>query len=542
MKNLIRILSLVLCLCLLAGCGAKPADDASDALANQIPTGEVEADMPGFNPPSIKDTEESTLPDDVDASSVPVETLPLLYTDVVANDFTPVRYVMIYNPDIYDPNSFYNSTLNTGSIGTQVEVDMNRGGLTTLPENLTISQDELYEGLDQIGRLEGDRASGFAPVYSVGDTHVFYGCDASNINARVARSFTCRYTGTYCNIWVADVKLSDKLVQEYGMEFDSYVYESVVGAFGPARFTDNGGKVNLLFYDLPSNIGGFFHTYDLFASNEVMPSDITYYGLNTDQAILHINGNFADYNVYPQLKTYMKSTLAHEFQHLICASNAFETVNFTFCDSWINEAMSGYIEELLYPGVKEDSSGHLSAFLWSDMVRNGQSLYNFATGYNDIGVYGSVYLYSTYLAQLAGDDVFSNFHRYWRSSYSDTLSVPEALANSVPMDTYYAVDASITFPKSVVFESEYEAWMSKLTLQFYLDLLDKETTDPASFNAVSGMDLLYNEINPAFIEGGGRIIIALSGDSYQIPKDADDGLVYIGLDKDFNVVTALIAG
>ena len=536
MKTMIRLFALVLCLSLLVGCGAAPAGDAQ---SSQIPTGEINAITPGASDlPTVPTPPQSS---EIETGSIPVQELPLLYTNVVANDFIPVRYVMIYNPAIYDPNAMDNAALSTGSLGTQVEVDFNRGGLPNLAENLTISQGELMAGLNDVPRQEGDRASGFAPLYSVGDTQIFYACQDDDVNAREARYFSCRYAGTYCNVWVSNVNLSDTMAQEYGQEFDTYIYENVVAAFGPARFTDNGGKVNLLFYDLPENIGGFFHFYDLYASSEVYTSDISYYGLNVDHAILHINGTFADYNTYPQLKTFMRSTMAHEFQHLICASNTFETLNFSICDTWINEAMSGYIEELLYPGVKAGDGGHLSSFFWSDLIRNGQSMYNFTTTYDDIGVYGSVYLYSTYLAALAGNEVFNTFHRYWRASYSPSLSVPEALANSVPMNIYNAIDQSITFPKDVVFNTPEEAWMSKLTLQFYLDLLDKEATDPEAFQVISGQDLLYNEINPAIIEGGGRIIIALSGDSYVIPADADNGLVYIGLDKDFNVVTALIS-
>ena len=82
--------------------------------------------------------------------------------------------------------------------------------------------------------------------------------------------------------------------------------------------------------------------------------------------------------------------------------------------------------------------------------------------------------------------------------------------------------------------------MSKLTLQFYLELLSKDDTDPEAFSLVDGRDLLYNQINPATIEGGGRIIIALQGDSYTIPSDADTGLIYVGLNGNFEPVTELV--
>ena len=48
--------------------------------------------------------------------------------------------------------------------------------------------------------------------------------------------------------------------------------------------------------------------------------------------------------------------------------------------------------------------------------------------------------------------------------------------------------------------------------------------------------MLYTEMAPVEIEGGGRILVATQNGSYQIPVDADWGLVYIGLDENFNVV------
>lgn len=49
--------------------------------------------------------------------------------------------------------------------------------------------------------------------------------------------------------------------------------------------------------------------------------------------------------------------------------------------------------------------------------------------------------------------------------------------------------------------------------------------------------MLYSNAVPADIEGGGRIVVATQNGSYTVPSDADQGLVYIGLDQNFNVVT-----
>ena len=535
----LRLLTLVLAFTMLLGCGSAessiPQEEVvleNDFTIPTFPTDFVVEAVGEYADDETDDDTDALIP----AGSFPVEELELLYTDVVANDFIPVRYVMIYNPRIHDT---YDTVLSTGSIGNQVEVDLNKGGLEEPITYLGASQDELSGDvpLDELIQ-EGSRAGTIITPYQVGDTRDFYCYDNISLdNGRISRNFTCRYAGTYCNIWTSGTDMSESLIEDYGDQFDNYIYNSVVTTFGQPRFSKNGGKVNLLYYPMPSNIGGCFCMWDLFARDEVLASEITAYGLNTDHDILHIN---ADLTSYDYLETFMRSTMAHEFQHLICATNTFETPDLTVCPTWFNEAMSGYIEEVLYPGVKSGSGGHLTAFLQSDLVRNGQSLYTFTTETDDIGVYGSVYLYSEYLAELAGDDVFSRFHKYWRSSYSSTLSGPEAILNAVPKDVYQVVHSCTPYPKNIAIDTADETWMSKLTLQFHLELLNREANDPDAFSTIDARDLVYNQINPASIEGGGRIIVALQDDVFVVPQDADKGLFYIGLDKDFNPVTALI--
>ena len=53
--------------------------------------------------------------------------------------------------------------------------------------------------------------------------------------------------------------------------------------------------------------------------------------------------------------------------------------------------------------------------------------------------------------------------------------------------------------------------------------------------------MLYCKEAPVEIEGGGRVIVAVENGSFTIPADAGEGLIYIGLDENFNVVTAFRA-
>ena len=155
----------------------------------------------------------------------------------------------------------------------------------------------------------------------------------------------------------------------------------------------------------------------------------------------------------------------------------------------------------------------------------------------DIGVYGSVYLFSEYLSNKVGDDVFSDIHDHWRYSGSYTLDEAEAIADSASSSVYDEIDEVIDFDGQINFADAEDEWLSKLTLDFYISLLQSEADNPDAYKHFEAQTLLYDEINPADIEGGGRVIVSLKDGEFKFPEDADEGLVYIGFDKDFNIIT-----
>ncbi len=448
-----------------------------------------------------------------------------------------ISYVMIYNPNIYDETETFNDKLNTGDFGDYIEAVVNKADGLEMPELPVVMNPSAFETtkdvpLDKFD-LSGGRAGAFIIPYKVGDTHEFY----CGMEQRTLETFECKYAGEFCNVWTYNVNADASDIEKYGKEFDENVYEKVVEMFGEPRFADNGGKVNLLVYPMDGNTGGFFYLLDLFASGEVTPEQIDAYSVNVDHAIININSLLLDY------EDYMYPTLAHEFQHLICGSNLFENYYGILMKTWLNEAMSGFVEEQLYPGAK-DAAGHFEAFTTSSRIRHGQSMYNFDTTLTksefDIGVYGSVYLFSEYLAKLAGDDIYSKIHSHWRSSSNSTLNEAEAIVNAVSPSVYDNINNSVEFGNIAKISDKNEEWLSKLTLNFYLSLLKLDENDPEAYEKVKSQTLLYDEINPADIEGGGRVIVALKDGEFEIPSDADDGFVYVGLDNNFEVITEFI--
>ena len=104
-----------------------------------------------------------------------------------------------------------------------------------------------------------------------------------------------------------------------------------------------------------------------------------------------------------------------------------------------------------------------------------------------------------------------------------------------------SIDKTIDYEGNIDFASKDDEWLSKLALDFYISQLEYDKDDdPEAFERLEASTLLYDEINQANIEGGGRVIVELSDGEFEVPSDADDGLIYIGLNEDFEVVTDYI--
>ena len=453
-----------------------------------------------------------------------------------------ISYVMIYNPAVYNEKLDNNTKTPSGDM-KWVNPQMKRAGsVEEQEEPLTVAQN----GLDKLvgdtsdADFSADRAGFIAPTYKKGEKHSFFYCPDFSAGYLYKGEFTCEYVGEKCYVWMLSKENSDKsLAESIAKEFDSTIYDKDVALFGEPRYADKGGKIHLMFHDIGKNIGGYFCQTDIFSTDEMSEAVAESKGFNLNHAMVHINTSYLS---AANIRT-INATIAHEFQHLINASDMFELGKRLETDTWLNEAMSGYAEEKLYPGIQKED-GRYEYLANSDLLRNGQSLFNFATDMTpfsvDAGVYGSVFLFSMYMENLAGEDVFRNLHNYWRTSFSPTLSTAEALYHAVPETVASDIDGKYSYPAELNFKTEDEKWMSKLALDFYMSMLKYDSNDPEAFKDVDVQTLLYDQVNPAQIEGGGRVIAATKDGTFTIPEDAGKPLVYIGFDKDFNPVTDII--
>ena len=549
-KWIALILCAVMLSALLAGCGnAAPVSNESEVVQS---SGSVQQNTLQEQEPSVE------LPP-VEAAEPQSSQISL----TTANSFAgrdDIAYVLIFNPATWDEEKSdgrgedLNEKLNTGTLESLIDANMRvRAGLEEEEPEFSFLAQPNFTGLPEGVALDPEfvRAGGLPDIFDVGDTCEFY----VGISDRRLESLTCLYAGESCYIWALDGCISEAQAQRYGKEFDDVIFPADTEIYGTARFVEDGGKVNILYYEFgtsESSVLGFFNQADLLAADEVANTPaqqeavIRQNKLNVDRAIINVN---AKYCSNPKYEPLVYSTQAHEFQHLICFTDFFESFygslgkSAGFPDTWLNEAMSGYIEEKLYPGIK-DNEGHYGALAESSLIRHGQSLYNFYTAnlsiiYSDIGVYGSVFLFSNYLENETDPQVFHRIHDYYRSASNADTSTAAALYASVSDSFREQIDKRYDFPAELKFESKAQEWTSKMALDYYLSLLSFDSSDPETYANVRAASLLYDELDPTLIEGGGRVLVATLDGSFTIPDDADYGLIYIGLDSSYNPVTGI---
>lgn len=462
------------------------------------------------------------------------ETVQSSDATVTADSFggrNDIAYVMIYNPDIYDEyKEPINKKLTTGDIKDNIDPSADRAEAPAQEiSSKTLAQKNLKDivGDKDITAMEGDRAPGLIPKYSKGDTHQFY-------HEEKADTFECISTGENCNVWcVKGSGTENALSEEIGKEFDAKIYPKDVAMFGEPRYADDGGKVEILFHPMSDNgIMGYFMPAELFTTLEAAYIGLPATGVTYDHAIIHINS--ALLGTSEQQKKDVYSTLAHEFQHMICTSDMFLGISGKFSNTWLNEAMSGYAEEDQYPGAQTDAM-HDVSFIISDSIRYGQSIYNFDTDNGDYGPYGNVYLFSNYLVGLCGNDIFNKIHEVYRNDVYKNIDDAYAIHKSVP--TAIAQDIDSKYDISIPGASSDDIWLSKLVLDFYINIASKGSD---SFEDLRTTYLLYDKITPAEIEGGGRVLIATKEGTFDIPADADSPLVYVAFDKNFQPLDTII--
>ncbi len=202
------------------------------------------------------------------------------------------------------------------------------------------------------------------------------------------QTFVLQYSGKHCNVWLEKAdnwQITSEMVAELGAEFDVNIYDRMTAAFGPVYDLDGDGKVAIFLYDIQEGyvegsgipyIGGLFMRDDLTDDPEYNHMDA-----------LHIDTYPSIYSHGAYNLSKSKSTIAHEFQHLIEIS-ATLTSNVVELPLWVNEGLSTAAEHMIY-GPQENRISQ-----YNEYVEPGDPLAEWDGNLSD---YALSYLFFQYL-------------------------------------------------------------------------------------------------------------------------------------------------
>ena len=455
-----------------------------------------------------------------------IQMAPVVQAAEDPTTFTGVDTVMIYNPDTDSESTMY-----TGNLSGQIDTTSKTVSLASQEEPLFMDRWELYDELDGLD-LSGIPADepGLMASYSVGDKKTFFAQPEETYKYQYG-TFTCLYSGTHCLVWGFNYS-NTTIAAAMGREFDQIIYPKDTEAFGTARYIKDGDKLNILIYPMYSTgLCGFFWPIELLTASEMGSSNAPYY--NNSSAIIHINSYHCSPSLYRETGLV---TIAHEYQHLICMSSTLlgnGRNSLTQMGTWLNESMSAAAEEWIYPGKMSDL-GYISRnYNESGLIAKGQSLYDFTTSSTDIGVYGQALLFSEYLKQQGGAEVFSRIHNYWRTAASSQLTDGDALYTAIPETARQEIDRQINYNsdvESLLSNDQEEIFLSKLNLAFQVaNILQESDGIYSTTDVCAEADPMRFTGSSCFIQGGGRVVVdTADGQSFTVPSSADDQLIYVG--------------
>ncbi len=211
---------------------------------------------------------------------------------------------------------------------------------------------------EQAGAARFDRGAVIAtgPTKpNVGDQRTFEVCSTPQCDDFVSRPATAKVVGERVAIFLDDTVPSGGYDQadldKVGQLFDTQLYPIDTTAFGPESDLDNNGvvivlltpRVNALTPDCNSSgsvILGYFFGLDLLPTQAHSNDGEVFYGLVPDpgNSTCDISKDFAN--------AFLPPTFIHEFQHMISFNQHVLVRQGTAEDTWLNEGLSHFAEEL----------------------------------------------------------------------------------------------------------------------------------------------------------------------------------------------------
>ncbi len=337
--------------------------------------------------------------------------------------------------------------------------------------------------------------------FSLGDKDTFYVYDFGSGSNRAVTA-TLRNVGTYCEIWVEDGStISNSNIQSIVDEFDSVIYYLVTDNFYDVADIDGNGVVSIFIGNLGGYAAGYITWSDFYTKQEYSQSNF--------RDLMYIERSM-------QLPS-MKSTIVHEFQHLVHANRNlliegdWNSGNLYY--RWIDEGLAMAAQHM-YEGAQTDKIYILNHSSYNGPTRDGNSFlywdyYDQHKVYSD---YAMAYVFIQYLRIQSGNKT---------SIYREII---ECLTND-----YRCVENIVT--KYV--HPEYN--LNDFIVDFRLSLILQDDSGPYSFGGESAFKFNI----PAFtgsqvnLRGGGGVFINSPG-TFIKPSNAGSNIIFIGIDTTGN--------
>ena len=251
------------------------------------------------------------------------------------------------------------------------------------------------------------------PRYSVGDTEKFWVIsNLSGSNASTETQVTAKavYVGPHCYVFEDESIPSgqvDSKLQTIGSSFDQKIYPTDTRIFGtPMAAKVNGDdRVTLLVTPAVGDYGqdtiiGYFTARDLYAPTADPKNPLLQH--SNQRLMLYISSLVVDKGT----ESDYLGTCAHEFQHLINASNKlFQSGSSGHTEEvWLDEGLAMYAMAANGYGLDADGGVLMSHVISYQSAPSLFSLTDWDVDPNQ-SAYGAVYLFITYLVDRFGEGI-----------------------------------------------------------------------------------------------------------------------------------------
>lgn len=195
--------------------------------------------------------------------------------------------------------------------------------------------------------------------------------------------------------------LNQEQLDDFSNEFNNNIYPKVTSAFGTVnRDVDSNGKVIIVMFDVndgDNSIRGFMNPDDM---------DETF-----DPGWTSNNGEYFYVDVANFSDTTIKSTMAHEFQHVINQSWIYTLSGAGVAsDTWLDESLAMAAEHLVYGG--DVVMDRVQAFNTIPEVKNGRGLLDWQNSDVVVANYALSYLFMQWVRYEKdggnGDNIYKN--------------------------------------------------------------------------------------------------------------------------------------